>query len=404
MANGGSGHGDSDVVLEELEAFRLATTGAQRISRLLNSAVIAQRATEMVHGFLRTDLVAIAVREGSNRLAMRGVSGHRTSAFGRLQVPRGAGIGGKVLIVREPIAVTDYESDPNITHDFVDVVVNEEGLGPMIGVPLVAEDDIVGVLYTGSRSSAFLDNRMSSFLTQMADNVGPQLGLALQAERTAQMQVHEERQRIASELHDTVGQLLFGIGASARQLRGRLPPEAANLLDDLRSIEAQVSQAASYVRDAIRTITPSTAEALPVSLRLAAEEFSERSSVMSHVVVVGEPQSLSPTLEGLLLRVVREALHNVEKHAQATSVILTLHYGGHEAQVIVQDDGRGLPLDFEFPKMSHGDRRWGLASLSKRLWSIGGELLLNPNEDGGSTLRARIPVSVPDKSPILTDT
>lgn len=383
----------SDEARRWLEELGAATARARRAAGLLNSAIIAQRTAEAVHGVLGTDLVSVAVREGSDLVAMRGVSGQRTEAFGKVRVPRGAGIGGKILVVRHPVAVTDYESDPDITHEFVDVVVYGEGLRGMVGVPIIAEREIVGVLYAGRRSSAPVGDHIASLLFRTAEDVGPQLGLALQSERAIQLHMHEERQRIAAELHDTVGQLLFGIGASARRLQGRLPPQAADLLEELRTIEAHASEAASYVRDAVRACTPSPAESLPVCARLAAGEFSERCGILTHVVVIGEPAELSPTVESLLLRVVREGLHNVEKHARAASVVLTLRYEGHEIGVVVQDDGKGLSEGFELQHIPHTSRRWGLASLSQRLESVGGDVVLFPNEDGGVTLRARIPIN-----------
>jgi signal transduction histidine kinase len=86
-------------------------------------------------------------------------------------------------------------------------------------------------------------------------------------------------------------------------------------------------------------------------------------------------------------------LHNVEKHAGASTTILTLHYDEAAVEVVVQDDGRGLPVDFRVQSTPRSGRAWGLTSLQQRVEQLGGGLLLVSNEDGGATLRARIPAN-----------
>jgi signal transduction histidine kinase len=83
-------------------------------------------------------------------------------------------------------------------------------------------------------------------------------------------------------------------------------------------------------------------------------------------------------------------LHNVGRHAHATSVVITLHYGMHSTDVLIQDDGLGLPEDFMVTDVPRDGNHYGLASLSQRLSRVGGELELRSNEDGGMTLHASI--------------
>jgi LuxR family transcriptional regulator, regulator of acetate metabolism len=124
-----------------------------------------------------------------------------------------------------------------------------------------------------------------------------------------------------------------------------------------------------------------------------AEAFTDRSGVATHFVVVGEPIELRSPLPAVLLTVVREALHNLEKYALARSVVVTLYYGTRDAGVVVQDDGVGLPKDFRIDPLPRGGRGLGLASLLQRTQQVGGNLILMPNEDGGVTLRASVPIS-----------
>jgi signal transduction histidine kinase len=113
-------------------------------------------------------------------------------------------------------------------------------------------------------------------------------------------------------------------------------------------------------------------------------------------VVLGTPIALPRAVAVALITAVREGLHNVEKHAAATSVILTVHFTGSEVSVIIQDDGVGLTPHFELRPYPAGSTGWGLVGLSQRIEGMGGRLVILTNEDGGLTLRASVPVN-PDQ-------
>ena len=99
---------------------------------------------------------------------------------------------------------------------------------------------------------------------------------------------------------------------------------------------------------------------------------------------------LTQQQESALLALVREGLHNVARHAAPSSVLVTLHHGPAGTDVLVQDDGRGLPDDLVPCEMPRDGRHYGIASLRQRLARVGGELTLLGNEDGGTTLRGSI--------------
>jgi signal transduction histidine kinase len=380
------------VALGDLEGL-LAST--RRVAGLLDAAVLAQRAADEARRLVGTEIATLALREDPGLLIMRGTSGVRTSALAGLRIPRGTGVGGKILVERRPIALEDYARGGAITRDLADVVVDAEGIRGLVGVPVEYEDEVIGILYGGHRSVGHVGDRGTSMLLGFARSLGPTVGSARQAELAKRLSVQEERQRIALDLHDTIGQLLFGIGAAARRAQAGVPGEADDLLANLKDIEEGVSRAAACLRQALRTLAPATPEeALSTVVRMDAAAFTERSGVPVHVVVVGEPSELPSPVQAVLLAVVREGLHNVEKYACASSVILTLHYGAGRVGIIIQDDGVGLPAEFALAPLPRGGRQWGLTSLLQRVQRLGGELAVISNEDGGVTLRANIRVGV----------
>jgi signal transduction histidine kinase len=142
----------------------------------------------------------------------------------------------------------------------------------------------------------------------------------------------------------------------------------------------------------LRALSPSTCdEGLPAVIGMDVRGFATVTGTAADFAVLGEPYGLSSEQEAVLLAVVREGLHNVGKHAQASTVLVTLHYGEQSAEIVVQDDGRGLPEDFEVTHVPRDGEHYGLASLSQRLARVGGDIALQRNEDGGMTLCGSVP-------------
>ncbi len=323
---------------------------------------------------------------------MRGTTGTRTDEMRKLRIPQGASIGGKASLLRRPVSVADYEIETSASRDFVDLVVHREGIRGITAVPIEHANETLGVVYSGIRDIGYVGERGQLLMVEIARSLAPLIVAARQSEKRVEEGVLQERQRLGAELHDNLGQLLFGIGASARRVRERIPATAEDLVADIEDVEIQASRAASCLRDALQALAPSTPkEALPAVIGLDASRFSYRTGIPAHFVMLGKPFDVPREAERVLLALTREGLHNVEKHARASSVVLNLHYGDSEVSFAIQDDGKGLPEDFELHPVPKTGQGWGLASLHRRVKSLGGQMELFPNEDGGVTLRASIP-------------
>jgi signal transduction histidine kinase len=389
--------GEDDAAQVALADLTALLAACRRVTGLLDEAVLAQRASAEARKLVTAELSALALVDDPTLLVMRGTSGIRSPAIGQLRIPRGTGLGGRILLERRPIAVSDYAHDQEISRELVDVVADEEGIRALVGVPIEHDDQVLGILYAGLRTAGSLGTRGEAMLLEFARSLGPQLQSTRQVELARQLSVQEERHRIALELHDTVGQLLFGIGVAARRAQASFSDStqtgAVDLLKDLKSIEEGASRTAAELRAALRALAPATPhEGLATMVRMDAAAFSDRTGVPAHFVVVGEPIELAPAVQAVLVAVVREGLHNVEKHARASSVILTLYYTENDAGIVIQDDGVGLQVDLAFEPVPRSGHQMGLASLLHRTQRLGGTLVALANEDGGTTLRASIPV------------
>jgi signal transduction histidine kinase len=374
--------------LEDLRALHLAT---RRLCGLLDSSVLAARATQEALALVGTDFTSLAVTEHPNLLAMRGTCQATSKPIRTLKVPAGRGLGGRVLLERRPVSVADYKTDATISHDF-NPVVEAEGLYGMTGVPFDDGDDVIGVLYAGIRRVGAIGDRAQTNLLEFARSVAPLISAARHAEQQTRLRLSAERQRIGRELHDSLGPLLFGIGISARKAREHAPIDALDLVTELDDIQCQASSASSQLREALRDLAPPSAEcAFSSVLQMQVEPFSQRSGLPVSLVVLGSPRTLSATVQGVLLASVREGLHNIERHAAAASVVITVKYDDEHVTLVLQDDGRGLPRRFELEVAPDHGRGWGLPAILGRAQALGGDVSLFNNDDGGATLRVCIP-------------
>ncbi len=360
-----------------------------RLSGFLDNEAFAQQAAREVDRLLGVPLASVAVRTDPGLLVMLGSSGDRTPRFRGVRVPTGQGLGGRALLERRPVAVDDYLNDPRISQEFADIV-RDEGIGGMIAVPVVHDGDVLGVLYGATRTVGSLGDRAMTLLQATAVDLAPLMSLTMRASQAVSEQVHAERLRIASDLHDDVGQLLFSIGVAAAQMARSTPDEP--VAESALHIEEQARLAARRMREAFEALAPADShETVPVALRRELADLESRAGLATHLVVRGTARALAPRVETALVAGVRQALVNIEQHAAANMVVMTVHFEDRRVTLVVQDDGQGLPEDFELQAIPRGERNWGLTSLLRRVEHLGGALELTTNEDGGTTLRMTVP-------------
>src|SRR3977135_72072 len=158
--------------------------------------------------------------------------------------------------------------------------------------------------------------------------------------------VKQGRGRVASDLHDTVAQTLYGISLSAARVLALLErSETAQV----QSVVQELLHLANDGQTELRTLLHDLQSGQPLPLQggltgaLAslATGLESRTGFQVRLSLAAEP-SLANTTKATLIRIAREALHNIAKHARATHVDLVLEVGSEEVMLLVADDGRGF--------------------------------------------------------------
>jgi signal transduction histidine kinase len=354
-----------------------------QILALLDRPAAIQRIMAGVPKLAGVDVAWVGEPDGEDKIVLKYAVNTETDLVDGLVVPVGAGLGGKVLVARRPMWVNDYYSAPD-TRQFWPQA-EAEHVRSMIAVPIVHERQMLGVLYGANRSDAAIGDRTAQTLEWIAGRAAAAEIVAERARHAAEVAVHEERRRLALELHDTVGAMLFTLRAGIQQL-GDEPQLDAVVRSRLTTIERQAVEASAALRGSLRVLSaPPEQVALGVALREHCRAFTERTTINARVITLTELPTMGRSRVRVLTDAAREALLNVEKHAQAESVVISVFTLRDGVAVTISDDGIGLDDDY--------DTRdgLGLATMSERLARVGGTVTISCNDDGGVTVQAWTP-------------
>ena len=330
------------------------------------------------------DVAFIGELDHSGNIVLGHAVRTRTDAVEGLVVPPGIGLGGRVMRTGRPEWVANYPLGAGLVRPF-SADADREGIKGMVAVPLVHAGRWLGVLYGADRTEASYGDLAVEALEAAAARAANAAAVAERARHGAEVAVHDERRRLALQLHDTVGAMLFTIGAGVRKLSDDLNHDP-DVRARLETIERQTAEAAAVFRESLQALhAPPESVALAVALRPDCRCFEERTGIPARLLVLDDLPPLHTSRAGALAAAVREALLNVEKHAQASSVLVSVFRTRDGATVAVYDDGVGPP--------AAGDDRGGLglAAATDGLGRVGGYLTVGRNDDGGVTVQAWVP-------------
>jgi len=228
------------------------------------------------------------------------------------------------------------------------------------------------------RQLAEANRKLEAALTE---NAGLHAQLLVQAREAG---VHDERQRMAGEIHDVLAQGLTGI-VTQLEAASAVPGTAE------RHVEAAKKLARESLAEARRSVQalrpqPLDSSALPEALAEVVSAWSGLHGVPASLITTGAPRPLLPEIETTLLRTAQEALANVSRHAAAARVFLTLSYMEDVVTLDVRDDGAGFD-----PALPPKESSYGLAAMRERVLRIAGTLSVESEPGAGTAVSACVP-------------
>ncbi|HEY5080152.1 MAG TPA: ATP-binding protein, partial [Opitutaceae bacterium] len=208
------------------------------------------------------------------------------------------------------------------------------------------------------------------------------------------VQVQEaERQRVGFELHDNITQLLCAVVFRSQSLVDRLPANNGASKGDAIRLRDMLGTIAQEVVRISHNLGPSSLKhlGLVTTLRDAKTEFSVRTGVSVKLTCQRLTAHLPADTELALYRILQEALGNVEKHAGARHVTVSLRQRGAFVQLLINDDGVGFNRDRP-PAERRNQGGLGLLSMRERATYVGGTLVVKSGIRGGTEVNVLVPL------------
>jgi PAS domain S-box-containing protein len=198
----------------------------------------------------------------------------------------------------------------------------------------------------------------------------------------------EERTRIARELHDELGGALTSLKLEMRKLQDQATVPAVR--DGLGQLGVYVSDTINRVRRIATDLRPSVLDDLGLvsALEWQVAELARRTGLSCAFQASADDLDLPADMATALFRLVQEALTNVVRHAQASSVQVELRHGDGLLELAVTDDGRGIT-----PGDLSKSSSLGLLGMRERVYLLSGEMDIQGTPGQGTSVRIRVPLA-----------
>lgn len=389
--------------LESLYAISVEIAGLRQLDQVMDCALdYCLQLTESAFGFvgLIDDQAYLDVA------AIKGFAPDRPEFWDRFRrIPIRPSVFGIVVIEGRPNISNDVPND--LYH-----VGSPRGHPPVhtfLGVPLTVRHETIGMIGVANRRAGYgaeHERLLATFANQVAVAIANARLYEQQRAMIADLQslharlgavevearIHQERTRIAEELHDRVAQIMFSMGLGVTWCLERV--EHPELVQALGRIKDLAARGTTEIRRAVYDLAADTPEphGLVDALRELIASWGRTSALQVDLVVHGRGHRLSHTVEEALQRVAIEALTNVQRHSGASVALVSLRFEPEQVTLVVQDNGRGLPaLTLDWYQGPFG--RFGLKGMRRRIEAVGGRFRLHNSEDGGLVVRATVPTT-----------
>jgi signal transduction histidine kinase len=299
--------------------------------------------------------------------------------------PEGHGILGLLILDARPLRLPDLGEHPD-SHGFPP---HHPPMRSFLGVPIRVRDQVFGNLYLTDKTTAEVFTDVDEELVVgLASAAAVAIENARLHTRLAEVNLLEDRERIARDLHDTVIQRLFATGLSLQGTTRLVTNDPAAAVSRIEGAVDDLDLTVKEIRSAIFGLESSRAARRGL-----------RTQVLELVAEAGRSLGFDPGVRfdgpvdtgtsehqaGELLASLREALSNVARHARASRADVEVRVAD-EVVVRVADDGVG-------PPPPGAPRGHGLRNMAARAARQGGSMTLRPGEAGGTVLEWRIPVA-----------
>jgi len=199
-----------------------------------------------------------------------------------------------------------------------------------------------------------------------------------------------ERTRIARELHDELGQLLTVLKLDLGFIEKKILDQGIQMDNKISDMSQMVDLTINSLRRIITDLRPSLLDNLGLiaAIEWQAKDFQNRTGIQCDVLVETSNLQADPDLSTTIFRIFQETLTNVTRHSQARNVWVKLDKCDHAINLVVQDNGLGIPAE----KITDS-KSYGLMGIRERVIFCGGSVEITGRQGQGTTICVTIPLA-----------
>jgi signal transduction histidine kinase len=364
-------------------ALKAVSDAVLAVASQLSVDEVLQRLVDSARELAGARYAALGIPDGDGgfrRFLVAGMSDGLIAAMGPL--PRTHGMLGAMLESTAPYRTQDIHRDPRFRGWWPR---QHPDMRSFLGVPIVAEGEVIGSFYlTEKQGQDAFDVEDQALIELLAAHAAIAITNARLYERSRELSVLSERNRLALELHDVVSQKLFSLVLTSDAAATQLERDPAAARVQLERMGALAREALAELRTLILGLRPPDLErdGLEGALRKEVEMLRRVHGVDIELVSEGAANGGDPERDLAVLRIVHEALHNALRHARAEHIRVRLSAGGVE----VSDDGVG----FDPARGELRARHLGLTSMEERAKELGGTIEIRSAPGAGTRVRLEV--------------
>src|SRR3954468_12638818 len=365
---------------QDSTAFRALSDVVLAIAAEREVEPVLQQVVDSARELAGARYAALGIPDGEGAFACfitSGMGDELIAAMGPL--PRTHGMLGAMLESAESHRTDDIRADPRFRGWWPRA---HPEMRSFLGVPIVARGEVIGALYLTEKED---DEEFSAQDEKLIELLAAHAAIAIENarlyQRSRELSIVEERNRLARELHDSVTQRLFGVALAAESASTLLERDRAGAALELRRVSELARGAMEELRAVVFELRPGSleAEGLATVLRKHVDVLRRVSGQAIELRLRDVPR-LAPGPATQVLRIAQEALGNALRHAEAQHIEVRLE----GLTLTVSDDGIGFD-----PSAVRGPRR-GLRTLRERAPETGGTLTV-PSSERATTVRLEVP-------------
>jgi signal transduction histidine kinase len=371
-------------------ALKAVSDAVLAVASELSVEQVLQRLVDSARELAGARYAALGIPDGTGgfrRFLVAGMSDELIASLGPL--PRTHGMLGAMLEADAPYRAADIQDDPRFRGWWPR---GHPDMRSFLGVPIRVREEVIGAFYlTEKQTGTMFEPADQELIELLAAHAAIAITNARLFERSRELSIVAERNRLALELHDAVSQKLFSLVLSAEAAATQYDRDPAAARTQLERLRALSREALEELRSLILGLRPPelARDGLAATLRRQAEMLERVHGVPIELSSEGDVDrgpGVDPDTELDILRIANEALHNAVRHAGAQRVRVRLSSENGTLVLDVSDDGAG----FDPGRPELRSRHLGLTSMEERARELGGHLEIRSRPGAGTTVRLEL--------------